>query len=157
MSEVDLVVPDDASDLNNLAPIVEELIILSNKQKALEAEALSVKKKCDRIAALLHNAFIVGNCKNGHKFDNGVNLKPVLKETVFKAKGVTEEELFDYLDRNDLGHIIKPAVHWKTLSSVMIGEREIGRELDEDMFTVKTEQKIQFVGNGHIKFLEKTL
>jgi len=100
---------------------------------------------------------IVSQCKNGHKFDNGINVKPVLKETVFKAKGVDDETLFEYLSENDLGHIIKPSVHWKTLSSVMVGERELGKDLPKELFYVKEEPVIQFVGNGHIQFLEKIL
>ena len=148
---------NDSPDLNDLAPLVEELVVLENKRKALEAEAASIKKKCDRIMSSLYSAFLVSNCKNGHKFDNGVNIRPILKETVFRAQGVDEESMLEYLSEIGLGHIIKPTVHWKTLSTVMLGERELGRELDSEMFTVKAEQRVQFVGNGHIKFLEKTL
>ena len=145
------------NNLNSLAPLVEELAILVNQQKAAEAEANSLKKKVSILMSSLYSQLMVNQCQNGHKFDSGINVKPVLKESVFKAGGVQDEELFEYLNSQSLGHIIKPTVHWKTLTSVMLGERELGRELPEDMFTVKAEQRVQFVGNGHIQFLEKTL
>jgi len=146
---------EQSVSMDALATLAEKAALKQVELKELETQAKEAKKEFEALSQSLCDALMDNNCSNGHKFDSGINVKPVVKETVFKAGGVDDEDMFAYLDARDLGHIIKPTVHWQTLSSTMLAERDMGHEIPDTLFKVKEEHKIRFVGNGHIKFTQQ--
>ncbi len=137
--------------MNTMAELAEEIAI-ADEQVKIESAAL-VKKK-DKVAALkeqLNGLMMTNDCADGHKFGNLLYPKPYVKTDVFKAKGVDDETLFEWLRSHDLGDIIKPAVHYATLSSTMKAELESGAALP-DIFNVANKPTVKFVGDSKSKY-----
>ena len=143
-------VPDDV--MQTMSNLAEEIAVEDDELKKLESQLNARKTKLDETREQMHELMMANNCANGHKFDNGILIKPKVKTTVFRAKEVSDDTLFDWLRNNNLGDIIKLHVHWQTLSSTMKEEIERGRELP-DLFNIVDKKTVQFAGNGKAKFL----
>ena len=136
--------------MNDLA---EQVAIKNQKVKDLDEQLKSERKLLDDMKRSLGEMLYANNCKNGHKFDNGLYPKPYISTKIFKQAGVTDEQLFDWLRGNDCGDIIKPAVHWQTMNATLKTRIAAGHDLPDDIFNISSEQTMKFVGNGHVKFL----
>jgi len=143
-------VTDDV--MQTMSTLVEEIAIEDDELKKIESQLNARKEKLDGARSQMHELMMANNCANGHKFDNGILIKPKLKTTVFRSKEVSDEVLFAWLRENNLDSIIKLAVHWQTLSSTMKEEIERGRDLP-DLFNVVDKKTVQFAGNGKAKWL----
>jgi len=154
ITEVDEMFAAEATDnvMETMSELAEQIALEDAAVKDLETEISEKKQQLDAAKEQLHNLMVQNNCANGHKFDNGLYLKPKVKTDVFKSKAVPDEQLFDWLRTNNLAEIIKPTVHWLTLSSTMKAEMERGRDLPE-IFNVVNKRTVHFVGNGRAKFL----
>lgn len=132
---------------------VAELADFNIKTQSLKDQ----KKELDSMREQLATLMFDNQCgsDSGHKFDNGILLKASRTQQFTKAAGVTEEELFDFLKDRNLDGIIKPVIHWKTLSSTMVAELALGNEVPESMFKKKIILSVSPAGNGHIKFLQE--
>jgi len=140
--------------MDTMAELAEEIAIGDEQYKKLERQLKDRKEHLNNAKEQLHELMVANNCANGHKFDNGLYLKPYVRTDVFKAKGVTDEQLFSWLRENGLGEIIKETVWWNTLSSTMKAEMDQGRSLP-DIFNVANKPTVKFTGNGKVKFLAK--
>lgn len=143
-------VPDDVMEM--MSDLVELIAIEDDELKKLERTLNARKEKLDGTRLQMHELLIANNCANGHKFDNGILIKPKIKTTVFRGKEVSDDVLFAWLRENNLDSIIKLAVHYQTLSSTMKEEIERGRELP-DIFNIVDKKTINFAGNGKAEFL----
>jgi len=138
--------------MDTMAELAEVIAVEDEKCKRLDTELKERKEQLGNIKQQLHELMMANNCAEGHKFDNGLYLKPFVRTDVFKAAGVTDEQLFEWLRANELGEIIKEAVLWNVLSATMKTEMEQGRSLPE-IFNVANKPSVRFVGNGRVKFL----
>ena len=142
--------PDDV--MHQMSDLAETLAIDDDRIKRLDSELRALKAKAEVDKETMHRLMMANNCANGHKFDNGINLRPKVKTDVFKSKAVEDEVLFAWLRENNLGAIIKEAVNWQTLSSTMKEFMDAGNKLPEILNLVQ-KQTVHFVGNGKAKFL----
>ena len=138
--------------MDTMAELAEVIAVEDEKCKRLDTELKDRKEQLENIKQQLHELMMANNCAEGHKFDNGLYLKPFVRTDVFKAAGVTDEQLFEWLRANELGEIIKEAVLWNVLSATMKTEMSLGRSLPE-IFNVANKPSVRFVGNGRVKFL----
>jgi hypothetical protein len=84
------------------------------------------------------------------KLECGLNPKAETKTKFFKAAGVDDDTLFDWLRGNQLGDIIKLHVAWQTLNSTLKTFRDQGNEVPAIINA--TEYKTVRM-NGKSKFL----
>jgi len=138
--------------MDTMSELAEAIVIEDEHAKSLERQLKDTKEQVDNMKTQLNELMMANNCAEGHKFDNGLFLKPYVKTDVFKAAGVTDDVLHEWLRANDLGRIIKETVWWTTLSATMKAEMEQGRSLPE-IFLVANRPTVKFVGNGKVKFL----
>jgi len=138
--------------MDTMSDLAEAIAFEDEKAKALDKQLKDTKEQLDNMKTQLNELMMANNCAEGHKFDNGLYLKPYVRTDVFKAAGVTDEILHEWLRSHDLGGIIKETVWWITLSATMKAEMEQGRDLPE-IFNVATKPSVKFVGNGKVKFL----
>lgn len=87
------------------------------------------------------------------KLECGLNPRTKTNRRIFKAKGVDDDQLFDWLRGKDLGDIIKPTVHHGTLNSTMKEYEQQGNELPESVFNVSVRPTITM--GGKTAFLAK--
>lgn len=140
--------------METMSELAEAIAIEDDHCKRIEKELKDRKEQLDNMKTQINELMMANNCANGHKFDNGLFLKPYIRTDVFKAAGVTDEILHEWLRANDLGGIIKETVWWTTLSATMKAEMEQGRSLPE-IFNVANKPSVKFTGNGKVKFLAK--
>jgi len=79
---------------------------------------------------------------------NGLTPKATVSRKYFKQSGVSDEQLFDWLKSNDLGDIIKPSVHFKTLQGTL---KNFTGEIPDAIFNVSDVPSITMYGKS--KFL----
>jgi hypothetical protein len=85
------------------------------------------------------------------KLDSGLTPSRTYITKYFKAAGVDNEDLFDWLNSVDLGDIIKPTVHHGTLNSALKTYVEQGKEISDTLINAVPEKGIRM--NGKSKFL----
>lgn len=138
--------------MDAMSELAEGIAIEDDHCKSLDKELKDKKEQLGNMKTQLHELMMANNCAEGHKFDNGLFLKPYVKVDIFKAAGVSDEQLFGWLRENELGGIIKEAVYWTTLSATMKAEMEQGKTLPE-IFNVANKPTVKFVGKGRVQFL----
>jgi hypothetical protein len=129
MSEGNLSQPENIADMFNddtnqgvmdtMGELAADIAVKQASLKEVEACVKDMKKILEASKTKLAEMMIANNCKNGHKFDNGCFVKPFTQTKVFKAAGVSDEQLFEYLASHDMGDIIKPAVNWQTMNATL--------------------------------------
>jgi len=82
------------------------------------------------------------------KLANGLTPKAIIKTKFFKQAGITDEQLFDWLNTNNLGDIIKPTVNFNTMQSTL---KMFNGEIPEAIFNVTDVPTITMYGKS--KFL----
>ena len=135
-----------------MSDLAEVIAVTDDNVKILDSQLKDSKAELNAMRTQLNELMMTNNCSNGHKFDNGLYLKPYVKTDIYRAGGVTDEVLFAWLQENGLSSIIKPTVHYATLSATMKAELEQGHDLPE-IFNVSEKHSVKFVGNGKVKFL----
>ena len=138
--------------MDTMAELAEVIAVEDEKCKRLDTELKERKEQLGNIKQQLHELMMANNCAEGHKFDNGLFVKPYVKVDVWRAGGVTDEMLFAWLRDNKLDSIIKETVNVKTLSATMKIEMSLGRNLPE-IFNVACKPTTQFAGKGTASFL----
>ena len=154
MEEVDKIfeteTPGDV--METMAKLAEDIAVEDEAVKTLDAEVKARKAKLNEMKSQQYGLMMANNCANGHKFDSGILLAPVLKSNVFKAAGVTDDMQQDWLKANNLDDIIKPTVHWDTFSSAMKEWVGQGNDLP-DIFNIVDKPTVVFRGPGKKNFL----
>ena len=151
---VDEMFVSETSDdvMGAMAKLAEEIAIEDEAIKALDSEVIQRKAALDEAKRQQYELMVANNCANGHKFDNGILLAPVLKINVFKAAGVSDDQQQNWLKQHGLGDIIKPTVNWNTFSSTMKAWVAQGNNLPE-IFNVVEKPTVIFRGPGKKQFL----
>ena len=139
--------------MQGMSDLAERIAIEDDELRHLEAELSLRKDNLKAEKTQMYHLMVSNNCANGHKFDNGILLKPKVNTRIFKAAGVEDETMFGWLEEHSLGDIIRRMVPWQTLSSTMKAEIEQGKDLDTTIFNKSDEYTVAFAGNGKAKFL----
>jgi hypothetical protein len=116
----------------------------------LKAELSKRQEQLDQAKEELAN-LLLSNGMEKVSLSNGLTPKAVVKEKIFKAAGVSDEHLFDWLKDHELADIIKPTVHFSTLQSTLKQFRDGGNEIPRDMFNCTEYSTIVLYGKS--KFL----
>jgi len=119
---------------------------LEQLKKTLNERKTRLDAAKEQLATLLIDAGL-----DSIKLGNGLAPKVQRTTKFFKASGVSDEQLFDWLNANMLGDIIKPYVHFQTLQATMKDFVAAGGEAPETVFNVSEVLGIRM--NGKSKFL----
>lgn len=147
---------DESKDrtMDAMGEMAADIAVKSQALKEVEGCVKEMTQILNEMKQKLGEMLLANNCKNGHKFDNGCYAKPLAKTKIYKAKGVTDEQLHQFLKDNDMGDIIVDYVHWQTMNATLKEFMSLnGGSLPSETFNVTTEQTMKFVGNGHVKYL----
>lgn len=146
---------DSSGDtMAQMEELVERIAIEDDAIKQIEKDFKARKEVLQSCKTQMYHLLMNNNCANGHKFDNGILIKPKVKTRIFKAAGVDDDMLFLWLRGKGLGDIIKEVVYHQTLTATMKEQLEMGNELDTDIFNKSDEFTTAFAGNGKAKFLK---
>lgn len=85
------------------------------------------------------------------KLSNGLSPKAKTQTKYFKVAGIEDVQLFDWLNANNMGEIIKPFVHFQTLQSALQQFVDQGGEVPAELITVNSTPTITLYGKS--KFL----
>ena len=118
--------------------------------KELESQLKERKARLEETKTQLAE-IMLQNGQESIKFANGLTPKAKIQVKFFKATGVEDNQLFDWLNTNGMGDIIKPFVHFNTLQSALQQYIEQGGQVPPELLT---EQRIPtVVMYGKSKFL----
>ena len=134
--------------------LAEEIVVGEAEIDNLNAQVKAIEERLYAAKKALYD-LIASAGKTEFKCPNGLWPHIRLNRKIFKAKGVSDERLFAWLTENDRGDIIKPTVHWGTLSSTMKEYEDAGNELDPTMFNVVEEPVVTMTNKG--KFLKSRI
>ena len=121
----------------------ERLEQLKNCVKELEE---NIKARKRDLAMLL-----IQNGMDSVKLSSGLSPRAKTVRRYFKAAGVTDEQLHEWLEKENLGGIIRPTVHFQTLQSTLAQHEEQGHEVPTGIFNVSDEPTVVLYGKS--KFL----
>ena len=138
-------------DMEKFTQKAEQAAIMKHKLALLKEETTSLKKEFDYLCAELCAMMLESNLDKASI--SGLSITPDFGNKYFKAKGVTEDVLFAWLQGNDLADIIKPTVHFKTLSSSVLMFVEQGGEIDTNVINESPYKNVSI--RGLPKFLEE--
>jgi hypothetical protein len=139
----------DADTIAELTALAERIAIEDDRIKTATKQLSKDKITLEGLRSALSVALTQNNLK-GLPMENGLNPTTRITTTIFKSAGVTDPDLFEWLKAHDLDGIIKPTVHWGTLSSSLKEFVDAGNELPE-MFNKVDKPDIRM--NGVSKFL----
>lgn len=118
----------------NIATDDERLEQLKTATKELED---NIKARKRDLAMLL-----ISNGMDSVKLACGLSPRAKTIRKYFKAAGVSDEHLHEWLKANGLDGIIKPTVHFQTLQSTLAQYEEQGNTIPETLFTVTDEPTV---------------
>jgi len=101
--------------------------------RLMEKQLADRKKQRDKAKEDLAR-LLIQNGMESVKLANGLTPRAVVKQRIFKAAGVSDESVFNWLEDNDLDGIIRPSVHFKTLDNTLKQYRENGGRIPEELF-----------------------
>lgn len=88
------------------------------------------------------------------KLEGGLTPRVRIVRKYFKQAGITDEQLFTWLFKNDLGGIIKPYVHFQTLQGALKDFECQGNILPDELFNVTDTPTVVLFGKS--KYLQQT-
>lgn len=139
-----------------IAKLATDMTIANDWCKTAKAALTARLVEVDAMKLQLFEWLIASGHAKGWKFDNGINLVPVEKESVFKAGNVDNGVMIDWLNANGLGDIVKETVHFSTLSATMLSYREtLSNGQLPEIFNLQVKKTVHFRGNGAVQFLKK--
>ena len=152
MTEIDKLFTDDSSIEATAAKMAEAIAIEDDALTALDAELKRRKAALHRQKTQLAD-LMIGAGVDSLKLANGLTPSVALKRKFFKAQGVTDERLHQWLRTAGLGSIIKEAVHFNSLQSTMKAREEAAGDIPSDIFNIKDERTVRM--HGKSKFLAR--
>ena len=132
-----------------IAELAERVVFLEDEIQTIEKQQVKRKDSLIGLKTDLAN-LLTQNGMQSCKLDSGLTPKAKTVTKVFKAAGVTDDDLFSWLHEHELEGIIKPTVHWGTLNKTMLDFRDDGNELP-DIFNVSSTPSVTMYGKS--KFL----
>lgn len=138
----------DATDLNEqIRVLAEHVAIEMDAVDKLKKEHSNRKEALDQAKAKLCEILQEAGMESC-KLDCGLNPKAKVNRKFYKAEGVDDPMLHDWLRSSDLGDIIVPYVHHMTLQSTLKVYEEMGNELPSNMFNVSLQPTITMYGKA---------
>ena len=119
---------EDSSATEQISEMAEEVVLLEELIQNTEREQVKRREQLALSKTDLSN-LLTQNGMESCKLESGLNPKAKIAVRVFKAAGVSDEELFGWLNDNDLAGIIKPTVHWGTLNKTLLAFEDEGHGL----------------------------
>lgn len=151
MSNVADMFQSDSSDIKN--QIKDLASFLTVEEASIQAAEAGIKERKANLDAMKTQLaeLMQQNGMESVKLDNGLTPKVKNSVKIFKAPGVTDDQLFDWLKANDLDGIIKSTVHFNTLQSTLKDYEEQGNTLPNDLFNRSEVPSVTMYGKS--KFL----
>ena len=140
----------ESADNEALQELAENLAIKDYQLSILKKDIISIDGEVQAMKAQLCQAMIDKGISK-LSFENGLSPSKAIKMKYFKAKGVDDETLNEWLKAEGLGDIIKPYVHFQTLQSSLGAYADSGKDLP-DIINQSEELSVRL--NGKSKFLK---
>lgn len=102
---------------NEEKELLVKLREVASRKEALEEQLKEVNKEFTRAYALLHQHLIDNGKESTSEYAGVGKVRLMPSETIASVKAGRLEELEQYLKQEDRLDLIKPSVHWKSLSS----------------------------------------
>jgi len=146
----DFAAPAEPIDMEQFAQKAEQAAMMKHQISTLKEQQVALDKDYKRLCAELCEMMLESGLEKASVA--GLSIKPEFGNDYFKAKGVSNDDLFAWLNEHDLGDIIKPAVHFKTLSSSVQIFINQGGTLDPEIINESPYKKVAI--RGLPEFLE---
>lgn len=130
--------------------LAEEIVVVDAELDNLNAQVKAKEEQVYQAKKALYDLLASAGLTD-FKCPNGLWPHTRLNKKVFKAKGISDDQLFEWLHVHGLDSIIKPTVHWGTLSSTMKEYGDAGNEIPSEIFNVVEEPVVTMTGKS--KFL----
>ncbi len=143
----DMFAGDNLSQLTQIGEMAETLAVEMDAVDKLYKEHSRRKEALDAAKEQL-NRLLTEAGMESCKLECGLTPRTRTNKRIFKATGVDDEQLFDWLRGKDLGDIIKETVHHGTLTSTMKEFEDQGNELPESVFQVSLQPTITMGGKS---------
>ena len=140
----------DGDTIAELTALAERIAIEDDRLKKATKQLSEDKLVLEGLRGALSTALTQNNLK-GLPMENGLNPTTKITTTIFRSGGVDDADLFAWLTAHDLDGIIKPTVHWSTLSSSLKDWEDIDGNVLPEMFNKVDKPDIRM--NGLSKFL----
>jgi hypothetical protein len=124
-----------------------------NDIETIDAALRDRKKNLELCKTQLAELYLQGRIKSIN-LEGGLTPRAKIVRKYFKQAGTTDEQLFKWLNKNDLGGIIKPYVHFQTLQSALKDFECQGNILPDELFNVTDIPTVVMFGKS--KYLQKT-
>jgi hypothetical protein len=132
------------------AQLAEEIALEDDAISQLDTELTERKDKNKyakaQLAELLMQAGI-----DSIRLKSGLTPRLRINRRFYKQSGITDDDLFTWLNENQLASIIKPTVHFQTLQATLKEHEEQGNILPDNLFNIVDEKTITMYGKS--KFL----
>lgn len=135
---------ENETQLKQIKELAEGVVLAEAEIERLEQDTAAKK---EALITLMQQA--------GHmavKLDSGLCPRLETKQRIGKKKDADNETMFEWLSKNGLGDIIKPAVHAGTLQTALEAFTADGKSLPEKIFNQYEQTVVRF--GGKTKFLD---
>jgi len=150
---IDTMFAGENTTINSAAEKLAEFIAFEDDAIArLEDQLKARKARLEETKTQLAE-IMLQNGQESIKFTNGLTPKAKIQVKYYKAAGIEDTQLFDWLNQNNMGEIIKPYVHFHTLQSAIQQFVEHGGSIPSDLLIeTKTPTVVMY---GKNKFLRE--
>ena len=136
---------DNSITVQILSELSEFIALEMDAVSKLEAERIKRSDIVKRAKEKLHLLLKESGLKSA-PFESGLYPLPTTSEKYKRASGVTDEELFSWLRKENLQNIIKLTVHSGTLQSTIRDHVGLGHEIPENIIRHWSELSVTMRG-----------
>ncbi|HOQ03676.1 MAG TPA: hypothetical protein PKY88_00485 [Anaerohalosphaeraceae bacterium] len=126
---------------NDLQKSVEDIVLLQKEISLLENQINQWKELLKRKKAELHEALQKRDAEQ-ITFPNGLYVQCVLKSVYKRQADLADDDLFGWLQKNNLGDIIKPFVPWARLNASLRDFAGRGGRVDPSIIQISQEKTV---------------
>lgn len=141
---------DETTVVAKASELAEHIAIEDDALAKMDRELKDRKAKLSESKETLAGVLIQAGLKS-IKLESGLSPSVQIDRKIFKASGVADDQVFEWLREKDLGDIIKPYVHYQTLQSTLKMYENSGKELPSDLFNTSDQRTVRM--NGKSKFI----
>jgi len=135
------------------AQLADHIVREENDIEKLDAALKNRKEKLEQCKTQLAQLLMQAGLES-IKLEGGLTPRAKIARKYCKQAGITDEQLFNWLNKNDLGGIIKPYVHFQTLQSALKDFEYQGNILPDELFNVTDTPTVILFGKS--KYLQQT-
>ena len=141
---------DEVAVASQVSGLAQNIAFEDAALSTLDRELKNRKQKLDEAKLQLAEILIQAGLQS-IKLEDGLSPKGVHKRKYYKQAGVTDKQLFSWLEMCKLGDIIKPTVHFGTLQATLKAHEQGGNDIPDDIFNVTDFNTVTLYGKS--KFL----